>query len=258
MTIDNQATRSKNFILWMILPLFTISGCAAVHDAIQTVVAKTNLNVETKMSETIFLDPVPKEQRTVFIELRNTSDKPGLNIKPAVLKAIKNKGYKVIDNPDDAHYWIQANIRQAGPSDPETAKKMLLLGYEEEPAGTVGAKAEADTKDETQEAEEDSRFSDDEIAAFNLINDTFNTFFSITTDLIISEKAKKDAEISERSKIEVKQKVAGDKTIVIKEKTDRKKYQTRIVSTASQMNLQFDEAQPALISGLSHTLSNLL
>ena len=48
-----------------------LSGCAAVH----TSIAKKDLDVQTKMSDTIFLDPVEPDRRIVYLNVRNTSDK---------------------------------------------------------------------------------------------------------------------------------------------------------------------------------------
>jgi hypothetical protein len=39
-----------------------LSGCAAVH----TSIAKKDLDVQTKMSDTVFLDPVGPDKKTVF------------------------------------------------------------------------------------------------------------------------------------------------------------------------------------------------
>ena len=60
---------------WSALGL-ALSGCAATS----TAVAKRNLDVQTKMSDTIFLDPVTPDERTVYVDVRNTSDQPGLDI----------------------------------------------------------------------------------------------------------------------------------------------------------------------------------
>ena len=40
-----------------------LSGCAAT----QVAISKRNLDVQTKMSATIFLDPVKESRRTVFV-----------------------------------------------------------------------------------------------------------------------------------------------------------------------------------------------
>ena len=66
-----------------------LAGCAATTTAI----SKRNLDVQTKMTESIFLDPVPADQRTVYVQVRNTSDKPDFDIEPAVRSAIESRGY---------------------------------------------------------------------------------------------------------------------------------------------------------------------
>ncbi len=56
------------------LAAILLSGCAATHVAI----SKRDLDVQTKMSDTVFLDPVGADRKTVFVQIRNTSDKPEL------------------------------------------------------------------------------------------------------------------------------------------------------------------------------------
>ena len=55
------------------------SGCTAMSTAIK----KRNLDVQTKMSKTIFLEPVSPLKRVIYIDIRNTSDKD-LNIAESI------------------------------------------------------------------------------------------------------------------------------------------------------------------------------
>ena len=87
-----------------------LSGCAAGTTAI----AKRNLDVQTKMSDTVFLDPVPPDERTVYVDVRNTSDKPDFDIGPQIRSAVAARGYRVVDDPRTAHFVLQANVLQAG------------------------------------------------------------------------------------------------------------------------------------------------
>ena len=69
----------------MILSLI-LSGCAAVH----TSIAKKDLDVQTKMSDSIFLDPVEPSKKIIYLNIRNTSDKTNFDIYHfAVLSADK-------------------------------------------------------------------------------------------------------------------------------------------------------------------------
>ena len=60
-------------ILFSLLLIFV--SCSTMH----TVVSKRNLDVQTKMSDTIWLEPAAANEKTVFIQIRNTSGK-NLNI----------------------------------------------------------------------------------------------------------------------------------------------------------------------------------
>ena len=88
-------------------------GCAATQLAIE----KRNLDVQTKMSDTIFLDPVGPDKKTVFIDVKNTSDKE-VDIASDIARDIAGRGYKVVQDPNQAHYLLQANILSVGKMDP--------------------------------------------------------------------------------------------------------------------------------------------
>ena len=56
--------------------LVLASGCAATS----TGLGKRNLEVQTKMTDTIFLEPVSPHDRTVLVQVRNTSDRAEFDI----------------------------------------------------------------------------------------------------------------------------------------------------------------------------------
>ncbi|STJ16062.1 conjugal transfer surface exclusion protein TraT [Escherichia coli] len=72
---------------------------------------KRNLEVKTQMSETIWLEPA--SERTVFLQIKNTSDKDMGGLQGKIADAVKAKGYQVVTSPDKAYYWIQANVLKA-------------------------------------------------------------------------------------------------------------------------------------------------
>ena len=92
-------------ILFSSLLIFTFVSCSTLH----TVVSKRNLDVQTKMSDTIWLEPAAANERTVFVQIRNTSGK-NLNIEQKITSVLTSKGYRVVNNPAEAKYWLQANI----------------------------------------------------------------------------------------------------------------------------------------------------
>ncbi|EHV0738223.1 complement resistance protein TraT, partial [Salmonella enterica] len=84
--------------------VLVLSGCGAMSTAIK----KRNLEVKTQMSETIWLEP--SSQKTVYLQIKNTSDKDMSGLQAKVTKAVQDKGYTITLSPDSAHYWIQANV----------------------------------------------------------------------------------------------------------------------------------------------------
>jgi hypothetical protein len=97
-------------VLGLLVAAQALGGCAATH----TAVAKRNLDVQTRMSDTVFLDPVPPDEQTVYVDIRNTSDRPDFDIAPQVRAAVEARGYRVVEDPRDARFVLQANVLQAG------------------------------------------------------------------------------------------------------------------------------------------------
>jgi copper(I)-binding protein len=56
-------------VVGLIASALALSGCGAMSTAVK----KRNLDVKTQMSETIWLEP--SSEKTVYLQIRNTSDK---------------------------------------------------------------------------------------------------------------------------------------------------------------------------------------
>src|SRR6185437_12014716 len=107
------------------IALMLLSGCAAS----QTMISKRNLDVQTKMSETVFLDPVGPDKKVIYVEVRNTSDKDNFDIETPIKDAVAKRGYRVTQNPDEAYYRLQANVLSVAKTDPTAAQQALAGGY---------------------------------------------------------------------------------------------------------------------------------
>ena len=113
----------KTVLAVVTVSMLGLAGCSAVH----TAVAKRNLDVQTKMSETIFLEPAA--ERTVYLQIRNTSTEQDLSLEPKLRQALQNKGMTISTNPDTAQYWIQANVLSVGKMNLRDAENTLISGY---------------------------------------------------------------------------------------------------------------------------------
>ena len=85
--------------IWLcLLVLLPLTGCMALH----TSVAKGKLDVQTRMSETIYLDPVEPEFRTIFLDIRQTAAEYQLPLADDVRDMLLSRGYQLVDSPQQA------------------------------------------------------------------------------------------------------------------------------------------------------------
>jgi uncharacterized membrane protein len=236
-------------ILLIIASVSLLNGCSAIDKSIK----HGTLDVQTRMSETVFLDPVADDKKTVILQIRNTSDKKDLEIQSEIKIAIEDKGYKIVTDPNKAHYMIQANILQVGKSTNEDPFSSLSSGFGGALAGgTMGALISNNySMGMGIGALAGGLIGTVADSAVQVIN------YQMITDLQISEKAD-SATVTESSNAQLKQGSSGNKSSSWSEKSKWKKYQTRIISVAKKTNLKFELALPELKRGLIQSISGLL
>lgn len=229
----------------VLVSALVLSGCAATSTAI----SHRNLDVTTKMSDSIFLEPVSPSQRSVYVEVRNTSDKPEFNLSPTVKAAIQQKGYTVTNDPTKAHYRLQANVLSIEEMTPEEANHILSAGY----GAVLGAGTAAlVTHDSSATLAGGILGGIMGTVADAMVKDVN---YVVVTDVQLSERT--SANVNQNTNSSLKQ---GSSSVVqqnTKETTHWKQYRTRVVSTADKVNLDFAEAEPVLEKGLSNSLAGL-
>jgi len=113
-----------------------ISGCAAV----QTSIAKRNLDVQTRISTAIFVDAVKRQDRVVYVDIRSGVMEFDRNaFRKAVVAEFANNGngYRITDDPDAAQYQMNIFVTKLEKASPTAADVALSKGY----GGDVGAGA---------------------------------------------------------------------------------------------------------------------
>lgn len=239
--------------LIVVLGAVLLTGCAAT----QTMISKRNLDVQTKMSNTVFLNPVEDSQKSIYIQIRNTSDKSNFAFNDELKNALESKGYKVTTSLNNAHYLIQANILQVGKTDPSAAEKALLGGYGSNfgavvAGGAVGALASAGNLKT--------------MAVGGLLGGVIDTVanaavkdvtYTAITDLQISERAGKGAKIQETDESTLQQGTSSVSRQTTSSQAGWMRYQTRILSTAEKVNLDFNDALPVLKNGLANSIAGI-
>lgn len=247
---------SRTLTLSVMLGLMAVglgfNGCSAMNTAIK----KKDLDVQTKMSETVFLEPVSPDKKIVYFDIRNTSDKE-INIESSVETAFINRGYKVTKDPKEATYMLQGNILKVGKSDLRESQAFLGSGFG---AGMTGAATGVAAAYALGGGNRSMAGVGLAGAALGFVGDALvkDVMYVMVTDLQIRERPlegevvtqTQQANLAQGSSTTTKQDIKGGKV-------EWKTYRTRIVSTANKMNLEFAEAQPVLESALSRSMSGI-
>ncbi|PKE27592.1 complement resistance protein TraT [Rahnella sp. AA] len=239
----------NSLVAAVVVSCMVLSGCSAMSTAIK----KRNLEVKTQMSQTVWLEP--SSEKTVYIQIRNTSDKDMGDLQSLLAQDLRAKGYNVTSSPDSAYYWIQANVLKAEKMDLRQAQGLLSTGYEGAAAGAaLGAGITAYNSTSggailgvglaTGLAG---------MAADAMVEDTN---YTMVTDLQISERSK--ATVTTDNVAALRQGTSGVKVQTSSEEGNRMKYQTRVVSNANKVNLKFEEAKPVLEAQLAKSVAGIM
>ena len=224
--------------------LLTMVSCSTMH----TVISKRNLDVQTKMSDTIWLEPAAANQKTVFVKVSNTSGK-NLNIEQKIISILSAKGYRIVNDPAEAKYWLQANILKVDKVNlnNENGFSDAVLGAGI--GGVLGAQRSGGAYTALGWGLAG--------AAIGTIADALvsDTAYAMVTDILISEKTGKNVQSSTRNA--VKQGNSGTMTSSTSSSSSMEKYSTKVLSTANQVNLNFDSAIPILEDELGKVISGI-
>ena len=228
--------------------LSLLAGCAATHVAI----AKRNLEVSTRMSDAVFLDPVGGDKRTVFIYVRNTSDRPNFDIETPLKSAVVGRGYRVVDDPELAHSKLQAQVLSVSKMSMTAAEAALGAGY----GGAIAGVATTGTARGTAIGAVAGGIVGGiaETIANAAVKDV--TYVAIT-DVQISERAREGVVGRRELEVDTQQGMGGSEQSTFSEETTEKRYRTRVISTANKVNLKYEEAASLLNEGLTRVLSGV-
>lgn len=234
----------KKLLLLIVSIVIFLTGCSSVN----TIVKKRNLEVQTQMSETIWLNPEFIGDKTIFVQIKNTTPKK-LTIEQKIKTLLISKGYKITNDPKKANYWLQANILKLNKEDlrNNNPAEAGLVG-----AGVGGALGAYNTGSVNSAIGLGLVGGVVATAADALVEDVY---YAMVTDIVISEKTNKKVIIDNVNLI--KQGTRGIAATTSVNSGNMNKYQTRVVSTANKVNLKFEEATPLLEVELINAISNI-
>lgn len=71
--------------------------------------ATSELQTSSKMSQSVFINPVAKSKRLIFVSSKNTSGQK-INLEKTIISELEAKGYTVVDDPEMATYVLLTNV----------------------------------------------------------------------------------------------------------------------------------------------------
>jgi Enterobacterial TraT complement resistance protein len=230
-------------------------GCSAM----QTSIAKRDLDVQTKTSSAIFVDAVQREQRTVYVDIRSSVmefDRRAFKASVLAQFAQHNNGYRAIDDPDAATYHLNVFVLSLEKSSLTAAQAQLRQGYVG--GGAILAGAVVGSLLSPGHHNGRGALGGALIAGVGrsianaLVKDVT---FMLVADVQIKEKTQHGVVVNKNIDIHNPQGDSGNSIQHVAETSQRKEYRTRIVTTANKANLTLEEAQALMFKKTAYAMS---
>lgn len=236
----------------LLVAALTISSCAATTTAI----SKRELDVQTRMSDSIFLEPSKPTGRTIYVEVKNTSDRDDFNIEDGIKAAIEERGYRLVSDPERAQYMLQANVLQAGKNSATAAEEAFSGGFGGAlfgaAVGAVGTRAATSNTGSIIGGGLIGAAVESAAGAF-----VQDVTYSAITDIQVSERAANGEVVTETFEQNLGQGAGGQRIVSASSASNWKRYRTRVMSIANKVNLAFEDASPQLVAGLTRSIAGV-
>ena len=240
----------------------TISGCAGSSfskvgtniKGEKVEITKKDVHAKTKMSQTIFLEPVAPEDQIIYFRFRNTSDEE-LNVVDKLKEAFEKIGFRVTRNPKEANFLVQANLLKVGAMDLNEQKNYLGAGF----AGGAVLGGAALLTGRGYGNSGKAALAGAAIGMLWEAAKVKDIHYAMVTDVEIRQRPLDGETVSQSDNLQGKMGATGNSTqIATNNNVQWKKYRTRIVSSAYAAGLDFVQAQPFLEKGLAKALAGTM
>ncbi len=236
----------------MLLMAGVLASCAAT----QTYMTHKDLDVQSKTSTAIFVDPVPKDKRTIYLDVKSgVMEFDRRQFKQFVKEQFtqfNDNGYQIVDDPDEAQFLMIAYVLNLEKTSPTAAEEALHKGYM---GGSVLAGAAVGglaTRNVGGVVGGGVIGGAAEFVSGNLVKDVT---YMLVCDVQIEEKAGKGVIVRKDTQIDAKVSDAGSSRQSSSEATNKKEYRTRIVTTANKVNLKLEDAQELMFKKTAYALA---
>jgi hypothetical protein len=230
-----------------------LGGCAAT----ETALSHKDLEVQSRTSTAIFVDPVPQPKRTIYLDIKSgVMEFDRKKFKDFVKEQFNtnDNNYKIVDDPDQAQFQMVAYVLNLEKTNPTAAQEALGKGYM---GGAIVAGAAIGAVGNSSHPMNGAVGLGVAAGAAELIAGSLvkNVTYMLVCDIQITEKAKEGVIVRKDTKINAKVSDAGSSQQTVSEASNRKEYRTRIVTTANKVNLKLEDAQDLMFKKTAYSLS---
>jgi hypothetical protein len=237
----------------VLLTVSILGGCAAA----QVALGKKDLDVQTRTSTSIFVDPVAPEIRTIYLDVKSGVMEFDRN---AFKKYVRQQfdendnHYKIIDDPSKAQFQIIAYVLNLEKTSPTAAEAALGSGFQ---GGGIAAGAALGSVANSNNRYTGAVVGGVAAGAIGLVSGALvkDVTYMLVCDIQIKEKAGKGVIVRKDSKIGSKISDAGTSNQTFSEVSNKKEYRTRIVTTANKANLKLEDAQELMFKKTAYAIS---
>ena len=220
-----------------------------------TYFAHKDLKVDSKMSDTIFLDPLPPAQRMVYVQYKNTTTR-NLDGLPVKLKNnLKANGWQVTESPDAATNMLQVAVKQAGEAkDKEAVWTNVDSGFGNAMTGGVAGVAMGLATDSIATG----TMAGMGVAAADWVGTQIvkDKIDSVITDIQLSRKV--DGNVKQVAASQLNQGSATQTQQVYENQSNWMRYRTRVGTLAEKVNLEFEQAAPEIEAQQAKEIAGIL
>jgi len=238
----------------VILSILILGGCAAAHVAI----SKKDLDVQTRTSTAVFIEPVARAKRTVYLDVKSGVMEFDRRDFKALLvnnfKEFNDSGYTIVDDPETAQFQMILYVLNLEKASPTAAQAALGQGYS---SGAIAAGAAVGAIGNSSNRYRGAAAGGVLAGAadFLLGSAVKDVTFMLVIDVQIKERARDGVIVRKDSQVDSKISDSGSSRQTYSEVSNRKEYRTRIVTTANQVNLKLEEAKPLMFKKTAYAMA---
>jgi hypothetical protein len=250
----NITTRSLTKISAVTALIALLGGCAAT----ETALTHKDLEVQARTSTAIFVDPVAKPKRTIYLDIKSgVMEFDRRKFKDFVKEQFtqfNDNGYQIIDDPDQAQFRMVAYVLNLEKTNPSAAQEALNKGYM---GGAVVAGAAVGGIANSSHPVNGIVAGGIVAGGAEMISGALvkNVTYMLVCDIQITEKAKEGVIVRKDSKVNTKISDAGTSQQTYSEATNLKEYRTRIVTTGNKVNLKIEDAQDLMFKKTAYAMA---